>query len=310
MKIVLFGGTGQLGFEFARQFNSNAETRCISICRSQIDLSDDPNRVRDFLERLVQVETPDLIVNAAAYTSVDLAEKERGRAFQINAWFPGELARLSRGAGAKLLHFSTDYVFDGELSGRAYTESDTCNPLSTYGSSKLEGELAVLSADPRALIVRTSWVVGEVGQNFAKRILQLACERPELRIVADQWGVPSPTRFLVSTLLGVDHNTLTEDLHGIYHLCPHGATNWYEYACWVLKAAWMHPHWRDRIKLESLEAVKPIRSDEFVTQARRPKNSRLDCRRWFEKFPAIERLTWEEAMRPTLNDLLSSDEHP
>ena len=305
MIVILFGSNGQLGASFKRHLSGLNDFKLHALTRSEIDLSNDRDAIAHRLELIIKGIDPDLIINAAAYTAVDRAEADIDQAFQVNAWFPGELAKLAAQTAARLVHFSSDYVFDGELIGRAYRETDDCYPQSAYGRSKLEGELAVLAHSPKAWVIRTSWVVGTSGQNFAKMMLRLACEREVLRVVADQWGVPSPTSFLVESVVNALGKCTSESEGGLYHLCPQGETNWHAYASWVIKRALAHPRWHDRLKLQQLESIQAISSAEYPTPAKRPKNSRLDCSKWSTSFSASRLIPWEEALSPTLNQILN-----
>jgi dTDP-4-dehydrorhamnose reductase len=305
--VILFGSNGQLGASFKRHLSGLNDFKLHALTRSEIDLSNDRDAIAHRLELIIKGIDPDLIINAAAYTAVDRAEADIDQAFQVNAWFPGELAKLAAQTAARLIHFSSDYVFDGELIGRAYSETDDCYPQSAYGRSKLEGELAVLANSPKAWVIRTSWVVGTRGQNFAKTMLRLACEREVLRVVADQWGVPSPTSFLVESVVNALGLYTNDSQGGLYHLCPQGETNWHAYASWVIKRALAHPRWHDRLKLQHLESIQAISSEEYPTAAKRPKNSRLDCSLWTKTFEERPLAFWQDALAPTIDEILASD---
>jgi len=308
MKVCVFGATGQIGTEFLRQLKSISRIKAVAIGRNDVDISAHPDGVRGRLNQFFSRERPDVVINAAAYTAVDRAEQDIEAAFQLNAWFPGELARLTKASGASLIHFSTDYVFGSGSGDRPHRETDACIPLNVYGQSKLEGEQAVLQAHDRAVIIRTSWVVGIDGQNFAKTILRLSCQRSHLNVVSDQFGVPSSARFLVETLLSADLGSFGKNVCGVYHLCPAGETTWHAYACWILESAIQHPHWRERIRIESVESIRPISSREYLTLAKRPTNSRLDCSRWIESVRAMNFPSWQDATRTTLDEILDTEQ--
>ncbi len=307
MKVILFGSNGQLGATFKKYLSSHNDYQLIALARSDLELGQGPDELTQKLSSIIKGEEPDLIINAAAYTAVDRAENDIDKAFQVNAWFPGQLAKLAVQIDSKLLHFSTDYVFNGELIGRAYRETDECIPQSVYGRSKLQGELAVLAHLPSAWVIRTSWVVGTRGQNFARSVLRLACERDTLRIVADQWGVPSPAGFLVESVVHAIRQEPTREEGGVYHLCPQGETNWHAYARWVIERAMAHPRWQNRLKITQLESIRAISTEEYPTPAKRPKNSRLDCSRWTNAFAARPLVSWQESLAATIDEILATD---
>ena len=306
VKILLFGPNGQLGRAFVRHCLLMPSVELVAVDRTECDAGRDLDDVIDSLAAIFGRHRPDLVVNAIAYTAVDRAESEIDIVFRINAIFPQALAIAADRAGAKLIHFSSDYVFDGSLLGRAYREDDQCNPSSVYGRSKREGELGVLKASQRAIVIRTSWVVGVDGQNFAKTMLRLACERPQLRVVADQWGVPSPAIFIVSEVLGALIKRPDEAARGIFHLCPSGETNWHTYAMKVVEAAVKHPRWKDRLQIRSVHAIEAIPSAAYPTAAQRPRNSRLDCSLWCQSFSPAGLPDWELALASTLAEILKS----
>ncbi len=279
----------------------------IAIDRKTCDASADPDAVQNSIAAWFSRHKPDFVVNALAYTAVDRAESEIDLVFRINASFPQALATAAERYAAKLVHFSSDYVFDGSLSGRAYREDDRCEPKNVYGQSKRQAELAVLQASQSALVIRTSWVVGVDGQNFVKTMLRLACERPHLRVVADQWGVPSPAAFLVSQVLNALMRSSGEPIRGIYHLCPSGETNWHAYALWVIEEAARHPRWKDRLQIRSVQAIEAIASADYPTAAKRPANSRLDCSQWLQRFSPAGLPDWKLALAPSLAEILDSD---
>jgi dTDP-4-dehydrorhamnose reductase len=261
MKILLTGSGGQLGHELQRTLAPLGEL--VACNRARLDLAD-TDAVRD----MVRNEKPDLIVNAAAWTAVDQAETHETEASKINAGAPGVLANEAARSGVRLIHFSTDYVFDGKKS-TPYVETDECAPLSAYGRSKREGELNILASGANAIILRTSWVYGAHGANFMKTMLRLANERDEISVVDDQFGAPSWTRQLAdaTALLITNHPNVS----GIYHLTAAGVTNWYEYAEAIFAEA---------IKLGLINKIplqRRVASTNWPTPAKRPNNSRLDC---------------------------------
>jgi len=245
VKVLLTGRNGQVGWELERLLEDVVATD-----RGALDLSRDG--VADFVSRV----KPDVIINAAAYTAVDKAESEKELAMRVNGAAPGILAGEARRLGALLVHYSTDYVFDGEKKG-AYVEADRPNPLGVYGASKLEGEKRIAASGCRHLILRTSWVYAERGRNF---FLTIKNARKPLRVVDDQQGVPTSARFLAEQTVSL----LKKNAEGLVHVVPSGQTTWYGFAREILgKGA----------------DITPIRSDEYQTAARRPANSVLDNRK-------------------------------
>jgi len=248
---LLTGASGQLGVELARALRAHGDV--VATDRRTLDVADP-----DAIVAAVRGARPDLIVNAAAYTAVDLAEKETAAAFAINERAPGILAEEARRLGAVLIHYSTDYVFDGERS-TPYPEDAPANPLNAYGASKLAGERAIAAVGGHALVLRTSWVYGLQGKNFLVTIRRLAAERDELSIVADQIGVPNWTRALAGAtarIVAAGLPALAERA-GLYHLSATGAASWCDFARAIVGDA---PRPR----------VVPIATRDYPLPARRP----------------------------------------
>ena len=266
-RILLLGKTGQLGWELQRALSPLGAV--IAPNSGQLNLSDF-GRIRAVLREM----KPDLVVNAAAYTAVDQAEKEPDIATAINAGAPGVLAEEARRLGAALAHYSTDYVFDGE-SVAPYTEEDEPNPLNLYGKTKLAGERAVQSGGAPHLILRTSWVYGMRGKNFLSTILHLARKRKELKVVDDQIGAPTWCRAIAEATAQIlaqskgDFAGYLEQTGGLYHLTAGGQTSWYGFAKAIAE---LDPN----LGKQSLEELKPIPTTEYPTPARRPAYSTLD----------------------------------
>lgn len=294
-RYLLIGATGQLG----RQLLSDLSGDVLGLGRDQLDLSTERKLIISQLGQLLDRYQPDLIINAAAYTAVDRAQSEQALAEQVNAWFPGQLGIMAK--GMPVLHFSTDYVFDGTLK-RAYTESDETAPLGVYGMTKLMGELAILESHAKATVIRCSWVVGAYGQNFVKTILRLACERESLRVVDDQVGVPTPTPFVATQ---VNRWLESSAPLGLYHLVPTGETSWYRYALWIVETAFERPEWRDLMRLGPA-TLRSITSDEYPTPAKRPASSRLDTTKWRQATKQTSLAHWKEATTPVLEQILSA----
>ena len=268
MKILLAGCAGQLGRELKRSLACLGEV--IACDWRQLDLAQ-----ADSLRAMVRAMGPTVIVNAAAYTAVDKAEAEPAAADAINALAPGILAEEAKRTGALLIHYSTDYVFDG-TKATAYTEDDTPAPLSAYGRSKLAGERAIVAAGARHLIFRTSWVFGLHGANFMKTMLRLGKERDELRVVGDQVGAPTWTRHLADVAaLTLARKEIPD---GLYHLAAAGETSWHGYAEAIFAEA------QRSGLMEKSPVVHRIASADYPLPAPRPANSRLDCTKFRRDF--------------------------
>lgn len=268
--ILLLGADGQLGWELRRAL---LPLGAVQACgRAEADLSD-PAGLRDLLERT----RPGVIVNAAAYTAVDRAETDAATARAVNTDAPGLLAAWAAARGAWLVHYSTDYVFDGSLD-RPYREDDATAPLGVYGATKLAGEQAVRASGARHLILRTSWVYAARGGNFARTMLRLAAERDSLRVVADQIGAPTSAELIADVSALALHRLrldpgFGERCSGLYHLSAAGSTSWHGYAREVLaQAAAAGAELRC-----GPDQVEAIGTADYPTPARRPMNSRLDC---------------------------------
>ena len=225
MRIMLLGANGQVGWQLRRSLSVLGEVSALH--RSSTPLRGDLSQTGE-LERAVRTLRPDVIVNAAAYTAVDKAEAEPAAAVAINAVACEVLARESKALGAWLVHYSTDYVFDG-TGERAWTETDSTAPINTYGRSKLEGERAVVQGNERHLVFRCSWVFDTWGQNFLKSILRAASQRESLNVVGDQWGAPTRAALIADVTAHV-LGQLQVSQAGIYHLAAAGVTNWHAYA--------------------------------------------------------------------------------
>ena len=257
MRILLTGRNGQVGWELERKLAPLGEV--IATDRATLDLAD-PDAIR----RAAREAKPQVIVNAAAYTAVDQAESEPELAMQINGIAPGILADEAKRLGALLVHYSTDYVFDGEKA-TPYVEDDPPNPINVYGKTKLEGERAIQGFGCRHLILRTSWVYGPRGRNFLLTILRAARERPELRVVSDQVGAPTSSLAIAQATGEILRQSSGRAVFtGIYHMSASGQATWYDFAVAILAEA----------RLPT--PIVPISSEQYPTAARRPGNSLLD----------------------------------
>ncbi|RVT53681.1 dTDP-4-dehydrorhamnose reductase [Rubrivivax albus] len=298
MKILLLGANGQVGWELQRAL---APLGAVTAC----DFDTPAPHTADFshpdtLSALVQAVQPALIVNAAAHTAVDKAESEPALVQAINATAPGVLAQQAKALGALLVHYSTDYVFDG--SGNApRDETAAPNPLSVYGRTKLAGEQAIQASGCRHLILRTSWVYAARGGNFARTMLRLAQERDELRVIDDQIGAPTGADLLADvTAHAVRAIQRDVSLCGLYHCTAAGQTSWHGYAQMVIEQA-RQAGLPVRV---APEAIRPIATAEYPTPARRPLNSRLDCTRLTTAF-GLTLPPWELGVRRMLTEILN-----
>lgn len=270
MKILVLGGNGQVGHALR---HSLAPLGDVVVATRSGELPDGGRcEVADFdapasLEELVERLAPDSIVNAAAYTAVDKAEDDADAAFRANAEAPGVLARSSAARGIPFVHYSTDYVFDGQ-GKRPYREDDPTAPLGVYGTSKLAGEDAIRSAGGRHLILRTAWVYGQQGHNFMKTMLRLGADRDELRVVADQVGTPTPAALIADVT--AELLRLQDEPSGTFHLTPRGETSWHGFAEAIFEEA------ATRGLIARAPKVLPIATADYPTRARRPGYSRLD----------------------------------
>lgn len=275
MRILLTGPAGQVGAALLETLPRLGEV--VAASHARLDLAN-PDSIR----RAVRAARPEVIVNAAAYTAVDQAETERPLAFAVNAVAPGILAEEAKRAGALLVHYSTDYVFDGAKAS-PYVEDDAPNPINVYGASKLEGERAIVGSGCRHLILRTSWVYGPRGSNFYLTMLRLARERPELRVVDDQVGAPTSSLEIARATAAL----LPRDPQGLYHMSAGGETSWCGFARAILSRAGI------------ATPVVPIPTEDYPTPARRPRNSRLDCAR-LRREHGVSLVPWDEALAETM----------
>lgn len=293
MNILLTGASGQVGFELLRTLAPLGKVTALG--SQQLNLAD-----ADAIRRIVNDIKPELIVNPAAYTAVDKAESETEPAFAVNAVAPGILAEEAKKLGARLVHFSTDYVFDGSKPD-AYVETDVTHPVSVYGSSKLAGEQAIESVGGQYLIFRTSWVYGVRGKNFFLTMLRLARERDSLRVVADQHGAPTWSRMIAeATALAIAR---WQDESGVYHLTNSGATTWHGFACAILEGYVRHAGNLGWPELKaSPDAVEAITTEQYPLPARRPANSMLDNSKLAHDF-GLAMPQWQEALEMALGEL-------
>lgn len=275
MKILLLGKNGQVGWELQRALAPLGEL--IALDRYSAEYCGDLSNL-DGLRRTLRAVAPDVIVNAAAYTAVDNAESDRATAQLINADATRVMAEEAAASGIWLVHYSTDYVFDG-TGDIPWTETSQVSPVNFYGASKLAGEQVIVASGCKHLIFRTSWVYGVRGNNFAKTMLRLAKDRDTLNVIADQFGAPTGAELLADVAShAIIKVRMDEGLSGIYHLAASGEVSWHGYAQFVIDFA--------KAQGESLAvtSVLPIPSSSYPTPAMRPRNSRMDTRKLCDKF--------------------------
>jgi dTDP-4-dehydrorhamnose reductase len=297
MNILLFGKGGQVGWELQRSLSVLGQVTALD--------HDSTEHCGDFanpagIAHTVRALRPHLIVNAAAHTAVDKAESEPDFAHTLNATTPGVLAEEAARLGAWLVHYSTDYVFDGSGT-RPWVETDAPAPLSCYGRTKLEGEQHIQQSGCQHLILRTSWVYAARGGNFAKTMLRLAQERDRLTVIDDQWGAPTGADLLADvTAHAIRHLQQRPEHGGLYHCVAAGETNWHSYAKEVLAlAAQAQP----AIKIKATE-VAPVPTSAFPTPARRPHNSRLNTAKLQSTF-GLRLPHWQQGVARMLQEVLA-----
>jgi dTDP-4-dehydrorhamnose reductase len=296
LNILLFGKNGQVGWELQRSLAPLGEVTALDF--------DSATHCGDFAQpagiaNTVRALRPDVIVNAAAHTAVDKAESEPDLARLLNATSPGVLAEEAARLGALLVHYSTDYVFDGSGS-RPWLEADSPGPLSVYGRTKWEGEQLIAQNCPKHLIFRTSWVYAARGGNFAKTMLRLAQERERLTVIDDQWGAPTGAELLADVTAHAIRQTLREPQHaGLYHLAAAGETSWHGYARFVLDTA---RALKPELALKEQE-VAPVPTSAFPTPAQRPLNSRLNTAHLRQTF-GLTLPDWQHGVRRMLAEIL------
>ncbi|MDP9567975.1 UNVERIFIED_ORG: dTDP-4-dehydrorhamnose reductase [Kosakonia oryzae] len=294
MKILLVGKNGQVGWELQRSLATLGEVVAVdyfdkTLCGDLTNL--------EGMVRTIQTVQPDVIVNAAAHTAVDKAESERELAAQLNEHGVAVLARESAKLGALLVHYSTDYVFDGE-GDHFRREDDVTGPLNVYGETKLAGEEAIRKANPRHLIFRTSWVYATRGANFAKTMLRLAGEKEALSIINDQFGAPTGAELLADcTAIAIREELRRNNTAGTYHLVASGETTWYDYARYVFDLAKASGH---QLKVTG---VTGIPTSSYPTPAKRPRNSRLSNVK-FQKTFGVILPDWRKGVERVITEVL------
>jgi dTDP-4-dehydrorhamnose reductase len=299
VKVLVFGATGQVGRELTRA-DWPSDTEVIRLSRPPYDITD-----ANAINAALTLHTPDLIINAAAYTAVDKAESDVAAAFAVNDYGPSLLAAATACCGIPLIHLSTDYVFDGTFPV-PYRESDPVAPINVYGRSKAAGEASVRLRQPRAVIVRTSWVYASHGHNFLRTMLRLAREREEIVVVDDQVGTPTSAQSIATALVTISQSIVKDRRAGIqgrwgtYHFTDAGETTWYGFA----------KHIFSYMEARGLRVprLRSITTKEYPTPAQRPANSRLDCS-LIERTFGNRRVPWPQAVERALDELIPGPKH-
>lgn len=288
MNILILGGSGQVGFELQRALATLGPVTAPT--RAELDLMA-PQAVADYLEQT----QPDLIANAAAWTAVDAAEEHKEEAHRLNAGLPEQFARFAAEQGAVLVHYSSDYVYPGNGT-EPWQETSETGPLSVYGQTKLEGDRAIQNSGAEHLIFRTSWVYSARGNNFMKTMLRLAKSKPELNIVADQIGAPTPARLIAQVTALALHSNIPA---GLYHLAPQGETSWHGFAQEIFRQA---KEQGEQLAMGP-DNTHPIPTSDYPTPAKRPLNSRMDLHK-LETALNIQLPTWQTQVALTANEYL------
>lgn len=276
MTVILTGANGMLGRDIHTAL-SNSNFQVIALTHQQLDITD-PKRIKRTLDAL-HVKNGDWLINCAAFTQVDACETQEELAFQVNGEGARLLAEWCNKNNVHMIHFSTDYVFDGEKE-TPYSETDITNPINRYGASKLMGEKAVLAFVKNGYVLRVQWLFGQHGPNFVKTMLKLATENPTLKVVNDQWGSPTSTESVASAIVSLLKNPIP---FGLYHFHNEGYTTWYDFTREIIK------------HLPNPPDVIPVSSAEFPRPAKRPKNGQLDMKKW-QSTGAPTPPTWQAAL--------------
>ncbi len=295
MRIAVTGHHGQVA-QSLLELAHDAGIEAFTIGRPEVDLANPAS-----IQAVLNVANPDLVVSAAAYTAVDLAESEVGIAQAVNCMGAGAVAHAARMLGVPVVHLSTDYVFDGELD-RPYRESDATAPTSVYGQTKLDGERAVAEANENHVILRTAWVYSPFGKNFARTMLKLASTRDEISVVSDQQGTPTNALDIADTVISIAKRLRAQpdasELRGIFHMTSSGEANWAEFAEAIFDVS--------RTIGGPSATVKRIPTSAYPTAAKRPANSRLDSGK-LARFYDIRLPHWRDTLPPTIARLVAQD---
>ena len=296
MRVLLTGSNGQLGTEFRTLGRSSAEI--ISTGSRELDLTSEQE-----IRRFVREIKPEVIVNSAAFSDIDAAERNWDACFALNAIAPVVLAEEAHRLDALLIHYSTDHVFDGN--GGPYTETDPALPLNVYGASKLAGEQGIAASFARALILRLGWIYSARGENFVRSILRLAEHSQELQVASDQVGAPTSARAVANAterlIRMYARSRKTQFPSGIFHLAAAGATSWHGFASAILSEALQ----RQMLGVAKAPMLTPIQTTEHASFAKRPKNSLLSCQKFLTTF-GFQLTTWQEQMKEVLAEIESA----
>ena len=285
MKLIIFGSNGQLGQCLKSELNTS-DCEIFMFSKNDLDISN-----HDDLVKIVHEVCPDVIINASAYTAVDQAETNENMADLVNNEAVRNIASICKDLGCLLIHISTDYVFDG-LSSKPYKESDTPNPNTVYGSTKLKGEIAIKASNCNYIILRTAWVFSEFGKNFLKTMLSLK-DKNELKIIDDQLGCPTYARDLAKTALIIANKyDFNNPISGIFHYCGDSECSWYDFAKEIFNQA-------SSLGIEVPATIKRISSSEYITAAKRPPYSALECKKIYDFFK-IPKSNWKSGIRSSL----------
>lgn len=298
LNILLLGKNGQVGWELQRSLAPLGTVTALD--RFGLDgLCGDISNM-DGLRHTIETVKPDILVNAAAYTAVDKAEDDQEQAFKLNTEAPAVMAKAMQARGGCLVHYSTDYVFDGSGT-RPWKETDEVGPLSVYGASKLAGEEAIQASGCQHLIFRTSWVYASRGNNFAKTMLRLAKERDTLNVINDQIGAPTGADLIADvTAHALRQWQQQPQTAGLYHLAASGETSWHQYASVVIQ-------WAQKAGIPlAVKSVNPIPSEDYPVPAERPKNSRLDCRLLESTF-GLQLPQWQQGVERMLQEIMDKE---
>ncbi len=293
MKVLLTGSKGQLGRE-VEIVGINAGLEIISMDLPEIDITD-----FEKLDRIFSELKPSIVVNAAAYTAVDLAETQKNICYAVNKYGPENLTKLCYKNKARLIHISTDYVFDGS-GNTSYRENDPVSPVNVYGHSKADGEKAVLAGPGKHIILRTSWLYGRYGKNFVKTMLRMGQEKKSIQVVNDQYGCPTCAYDLAEVIIVIVQRLLEgkSNNSAIYHYCGKGITTWYEFAMSIFRIA-------GELGLSNVPLVTPITTSQFPTAAQRPLYTALDCSE-IEKCFGVKLKPWRYSLKKTIHQIIDS----
>ncbi|PCH62016.1 MAG: dTDP-4-dehydrorhamnose reductase [Gammaproteobacteria bacterium] len=292
MRILITGAKGQVGRELVLVAQQQ-EISYFACDHSQLDITDSVA-----VDELLRTQDIDVVINAAAYTAVDVAEQDVDAAYRVNRDGVENLALACRSYDVPLIHISTDFVFDGKQS-EAYNETDSTDPLSIYGKSKLIGEEMLVQSWEKHIILRTSWVYSVHGSNFVKTMLRLMQERDQLQVVNDQWGCPTSARSIAKALIDIARSVVEKGASnwGVYHFSAKGRTNWYEFAKEILAQA-------NQYSILNV-SIQPITSQEWLCAAERPRNSELSCDKIAVNF-GIQRVRWQSELPQVIADLIAT----